>query len=113
MHTHDDETPPKGTGVLPERKGRRMTDMRELTFPIAMDRIVMWLSAGLIGWLCYSSMTMREQLVVMVERSSNFQEQMKTFHGELERLTLADKQSADQIRKLQVQAAKNGWRVDE
>jgi len=87
-----------------------VSDRRELTFPIAMDRIVMWLSAGLLGWLCYSTMTMREQMVAMNERSIAYKEQQTIFHQELERLTLTDNRLSLELKRLQIQAAQHGWK---
>jgi hypothetical protein len=85
-------------------------DRRELTFPIAMDRIIMWLIAGLVSWLCYSTMTMREQMVVMIERSDNSRQDLKIVHTELERLTAADKAAANQLREIQIKQAEHGWK---
>ena len=48
-----------------------VSDRRRLTFAEVVDRGVVYLIAGLICWLCASTLVMREQLAVMVERSSN------------------------------------------
>ena len=101
--------------ALPERRnqGRRDTDQadgRLLTFPLAMDRIVMWLSAALLSWLCYSTMTMREQMVVMIERSDNSRQDLKIVHAELERLTSVDNANANQLLGIQIKQAEHGWK---
>ena len=85
-------------------------DRRELTFPIAMDRIVMWCIAGLVSWLCYSTMTMREQMILMVERSDSSKADLKIVHAELERLTESDRQAAETVKKIELKQAEHGWR---
>jgi hypothetical protein len=87
-----------------------MADRRELTFPMAMDRIVMWLIAGLTAWLCYSTMTMREQMVVMFERSDNSRQDLKIVHEELERLTERDSEMAASVKKVELKQAEHGWK---
>ena len=85
-------------------------DRRALTFPIAMDRIVMWLSAGLLSWLCYSTMTMREQMTRMDERSQISKEQMIVFHQDLERMTLTHNRLSLEVKQIQILAAQHGWK---
>lgn len=46
-------------------------ERRRLGFGEAIDRTVVYLIAGLVGWLCISNMTMREQVALLVERSMN------------------------------------------
>lgn len=40
-----------------------------LSFGTAIDRAVAWLVVSLLGWLCYSTMALREQMARMIERS--------------------------------------------
>ena len=40
-----------------------------LSFGTAVDRAVAWLVVSLLGWLCYSTMALREQMARMIERS--------------------------------------------
>jgi hypothetical protein len=96
-----------------------MTDVqaRELTFPVAMDRMVMWLIAGLVsavvalvGWLCLQQQEQGKLLVKMDERGQATKEQMTILHQELERLTLTDNRLSLQLNKLQLQAAEHGWK---
>ena len=70
----------------------------------------MWLSAALLSWLCYSTMTMREQMVVMIERSDNSRQDLKIVHAELERLTSVDNANANQLREIQIKQAEHGWK---
>jgi hypothetical protein len=92
-------------------------DSRELTFPIAMDRLVMWLMAGgvsglcfLVGWLCLQQMEQGKVLTAINERSMYTKEQMQVFHNELERLTLTDNRLSLELKRLQIQAAEHGWK---
>lgn len=109
-------TPPAGTPTLPPRNlGRRMTDQIQaqaqgMTFPNAMDRIVTWLVAGLVSWLCISNMALREQMAVMIERSDSSRADLKIVHQELERLTTADREAAEALNKVQMKQAEHGWR---
>lgn len=92
---------------------------RELSFPIAVDRIVMWLVAGLVGttmtlvgWLCLQQQEQGKLLVKMDERSQMTKEQMVVFHNELERLTLTDNHLSLELKHLQIIAAEHGWKED-
>lgn len=87
-----------------------MPDRRELTFPIAMDRALMWLLAGLMTWLCYSTMNMREQMTLVLERSDTSKENFKIIHAELERLTSADSETAKAVKKVELKQAEHGWK---
>lgn len=78
-------------------------DRRELTFPIAMDRIVMWLIAGLTAWLCYSTMSLREQMATSLERSNQTQSQLLA-------LVRVQTEQSESIKRLQIQAAAHGWK---
>lgn len=80
-----------------------VSDRRELTFPIAMDRVVMWLIAGLVAWLCYSTMTLREQMMVVIERSDNNRDEMKLFRAELEKMRATDAEAKDRLSAIEVQ----------
>ena len=42
-----------------------------LSFGMAVDRAVAWLVVTLLGWLCYSTMALREQMARMIERSES------------------------------------------
>jgi hypothetical protein len=75
-----------------------------------MDRIVMWLSAGLLSWLCYSTMTMREQMTRMDERAISSKEQQIAIVQEQSRLNLVDARLSLELKHLQILAAQHGWR---
>lgn len=97
-----------------------MPDRRELTFPVAVDRLVMWLLAGLmsttgllVGYLCLQGNEHSKLLVKMDERSQFTKEQMQTFHAELERLNLTDTRLSLELKQLQIQAARHGWKASE
>ncbi len=112
MHRDTDDTPPKGTPTLHQhhtRIGRRMADT-QLSFLGAKDRIVMWLVAGLVSWLCYSTMMMRESMVLMVERSSSFKEQIAILYAQNQQLQLADAAFRAKLEEVQLQQAEHGWK---
>lgn len=109
----EEDTPPRGTESL-KRIGRRMSDVQQaqLSFLGAKDRILMWLIAGLISWLCYSTMIMRESMVLMLERSQTANEQIKILHNELERVTSSNTNQDKKINDLQLQQAAHGWKAN-
>lgn len=41
-----------------------------LTFGKGLDRVVVYLIAGLTAWLCVSTMALREQMAAMLERDA-------------------------------------------
>ncbi len=46
-----------------------MTEEKRLNFGVAVDRAIAWMVVGLLTWLCYSTMALREQMAVMIARS--------------------------------------------
>jgi hypothetical protein len=86
-----------------------VSERRELTFPIAMDRVVMWLIAGLVAWLCVSTMGLREQMAVVMERGENSRQDFKIVHEEMERLTNSDKKISESLKELELKQAQHGW----
>lgn len=85
-------------------------DRRELTFPVAMDRLLVWLIAALVSWLCVSTLSLREQMAVLLERDLGTKAEMVAMKRELEKLGDAHKTQAEHLRQLQLLAAQHGWK---
>lgn len=95
--------------------GRRASDQftpkeERLTFGKSLDRVVVYLIAGLVAWLCVSTMNLREQMALVVERGTRADKQFDIMHSELERLTNTDKQHDAAINSLKIEAARRGWK---
>lgn len=86
------------------------TDRRELTFSEAMNRALMWMIAGLVSWLCYSTMNMQKQMAVMIERSDNAHTDMMLMRGEQQRLAAQDDIAAKRLMELELKQAEHGWK---
>ena len=85
-------------------------DRRELTFPIAMDRIVMWLIAGLVAWLCVSTMSLRENMAVVIERGLVDKQERAEMQRQMHALANTDVEHSDRIKSLEINAAAHGWK---
>jgi hypothetical protein len=46
-----------------------MAERERLNFGVAVDRAIAWMVVGLLSWLCYSTMALREQMAVTIARS--------------------------------------------
>jgi hypothetical protein len=99
------------------RTGRRKMDTESLTFPVAVSKAAMWLLAGMLSgigvlltWLCVSTMGLKEQNVILLERSGYALKQYEVVHAELERLTIADSVMRDQLEKVKLAQAEHGWK---
>lgn len=46
-------------------------DQRRLTSAQVIDRFFLWAIAGLLTWLCLATMTLQQQVAVLVERTTN------------------------------------------
>ncbi len=85
-------------------------DRRGLTFTEAMNRALMWMIAGLVSWLCYSTMNMQKQMAVMIERSDNAHTDMMLMRGEQQRLSAADDVASTRLREIELKQAEHGWK---
>ena len=85
-------------------------DRRQLTFGEAMNRALMWMIAGLVSWLCYSTMSMQKQMAVMIERSDNARTDLQSLRGEQQRLTATNQVTDSRIQALEIKQAQHGWR---
>lgn len=77
------------------------SERRTLTFREAADRALSWLVAGLVAWLCYSTLALRDgqaqqmaQLAVIIDRQDRNKE-------DLAQLRLADTTMQGEISELQ------------
>lgn len=84
-------------------------DRRQLTFGEASNRALLWLIAGLISWLCYSTMNMQKQMAVMIERSDNTRTDMLLMRGEQQRLAVVDDIAAKRLSDVEIRQAQHGW----
>ena len=60
-----------------------------LTFGKSLDRVVIYLIAGLTTWLCISTMNLREQMAAALERNTATQDQLRVVHENLSRHDMA------------------------
>lgn len=91
-------------------EGEMHAERRQLTFTEAMNRALMWMIAGLVSWLCYSTMNMQKQMAVMIERSDNAHTDMLLMRGEQQRLAATDDVAASRIRAVELKQAEHGWK---
>ena len=84
-------------------------DRRAGTIIATMDRVIMWALTGLMGWLCFSHVQLREQVATMMERSDSTRAQLADMRTELGRLTAADSAAVQRIQNLELGAARHGW----
>lgn len=75
-----------------------------------MNRALMWMIAGLVSWLCYSTMAMQKQMAVMIERSDNARADMILMRGEQQALAAVDKTTSSRIQDIEIKQAQHGWR---
>lgn len=98
-------------------RGRRAIDS-ELTFPVAVSRIAAWALGlgvgsvlGLLSYLCLEVQSQGKILIRMEERSQQAMEQAKQFSTEIERLRLTDARLSLELKDLQIEAARHGWKT--
>lgn len=102
-----------------------MTDRTaEMTFPVARDRALVYLlvgaitvACGLLTWLCLSTLSLRDQvkdmngqLLVVIERTSNYKDQIQTLQAADQQQQLATARLNLEVKELQLQAASHGWK---
>lgn len=109
MPPEQTRTPSGGRPILEPEDGMH-ADRRQLTFGEAMNRALMWMIAGLVSWLCYSTMTMQKQMAVMIERMDNSHTDMILMRGEQQRLAATDQVVANRIQEIEIKQAQHGWR---
>ena len=73
------------------------SERRSLSFTGTVDRVLTWLIAALVSWLCMSTMTLREQMAVSIEQNGTMRNQQMKDSGRIEALELAQ--------------AQHGWRT--
>ena len=109
MPLEQTRTPSGGCPILTTEDGVHV-DRRQLTFGEAMNRALMWMIAGLVSWLCYSTMSMQKQMAVMIERSDNAHTDMLIMRGEQQRLAATDQVTDSRIQAMEIKQAQHGWR---
>ena len=95
----------------PINYGRRATDFfhgegERLTFGKYVDKLYPIAITGLLGWLCLSTMDLKQAVALLVQRSNDSSSKMDS-------LVLADKSHEKDINALKVQAARHGWKPED
>ena len=87
------------------------TNRRELSFPVAMDRALTWMIAGLVSWLCYSTMTLREQTALLVQSQAVNKDMVESLRKQQDALIAADREASERLGAVEIAQAKAGWGV--
>jgi hypothetical protein len=87
------------------------TNRRDLTFPAAVDKALTWMIAGLVSWLCYTTMTLNERMGVVIQAQSFTKDSVDAIRKQQEELVVADRNASDRLGSIEIAQAEHGWKV--
>lgn len=82
---------------------------RRMTFGDSVDRVVVYLLAGLVAFLCINSLDNRDKLTALLAEKKGDGELRQQMMTELKRLAATDHVFMLEIQNLKLEAAKHGW----
>lgn len=85
-------------------------DRRRLSFGEAIDRAVVYLMAGLIGWLCLNSLEQGKQITTLVERGASDRKIIDELRREQQDFRRSDAILMEKMQEFEVEAARHGWK---
>jgi hypothetical protein len=82
-----------------------------MTFGDSVDRVVVYLLAGLVGWLCINSLDNRDKLTALLAEKKGDAEMRAALIQEIKGLNATGHQFMADLQALKLEAAKHGWNV--
>ena len=102
----NNDDPTGESEIMSEREAPRT---RRMTFGDSVDRIVVYLLAGLTAFLCITSLDNRDKLIALLEAKKAEAELRSSMLSEIKKLRSNDQVFLAEMQNLKIEAAKHGW----